>query len=55
MPAENRNHPEDHAAIERLHQHYVGKIKRFSDDLMAFQGTKGDRPQFWSIYNRPVA
>lgn len=37
MPAENRNHPDDHAAIERLHQQYVGKIERFSDDLMVFQ------------------
>lgn len=37
MPTENRNHPEDHAAIERLHQQYVGKIERFSDDLMVFQ------------------
>ncbi|MCX9150509.1 DUF4406 domain-containing protein [Pseudomonas sp. TB1-B1] len=31
------NHPEDHAAIERLHQNYVGKIERFSDELMTFQ------------------
>ena len=37
MPTENRNHPEDHAAIERLHQQYVGKIERFSDELMVFQ------------------
>lgn len=37
MPTENRNHPEDHAAIERLRQQYVGKIERFSDDLMVFQ------------------
>ena len=37
MPTENRNHPEDHAAIERLHQNYVGKIERFSDELMTFQ------------------
>lgn len=37
MPIENRNHPDDHSAIERLHQHYVGKIERFSDDLMLFQ------------------
>ncbi|PMU87115.1 MULTISPECIES: hypothetical protein [unclassified Pseudomonas] len=37
MPTENQNHPDDHAAIERLHQQYVGKIERFSDDLMAFQ------------------
>jgi hypothetical protein len=37
MPTENRNHPDDHAAIERLHQQYVGKIERFSDDLMVFQ------------------
>lgn len=37
MPNENRNHPDDHAAIERLHQQYVGKIERFSDDLMVFQ------------------
>lgn len=37
MPTENRNHPDDHAAIESLHQQYVGKIERFSDDLMAFQ------------------
>ena len=37
MPTENRNHPADHAAIERLHQQYVGKIERFSDELMAFQ------------------
>ena len=39
MPTENRNHPEDHAAIERLHQNYVGKIERFSDELMTFQDT----------------
>ena len=39
MPAENRNHPADHAAIESLHQQYVGKIERFSDDLMVFQDT----------------
>ena len=37
MPTENKNHPDDHAAIERLHQQYVGKIESFSDDLMAFQ------------------
>lgn len=37
MPTENRNHPEDQHAIERLHQQYVGKIERFSDDLMVFQ------------------
>lgn len=37
MPTENRNHPDDHAAIEQLHQQYVGKIERFSDDLMVFQ------------------
>lgn len=37
MPTENRNHPEDHAAIERLHQQYVGKIDRFSDELKVFQ------------------
>jgi hypothetical protein len=37
MPTENRNHPEDHAAIEQLHQQYVGKIERFSDELMVFQ------------------
>ncbi|WLH42065.1 DUF4406 domain-containing protein [Pseudomonas sp. FP2254] len=37
MPTENRNHPDDHDAIERLHQHYVGKVERFSDDLMVFQ------------------
>ncbi|WLG54051.1 DUF4406 domain-containing protein [Pseudomonas extremorientalis] len=37
MPTENRNHPEDHAAIERLHQNYVGKIERFSDELMTFE------------------
>lgn len=37
MPSENRNHPDDHAAIERLHQQYVGKIERFSDELMVFQ------------------
>lgn len=37
MPTENRNHPEDHVAIERLHQNYVGKIERFSDELMTFQ------------------
>lgn len=37
MPAKNRNHPDDHADIERLHQQYVGKIERFSDDLMVFQ------------------
>ena len=37
MPTENRNHPEDHAAIERLHQQYVGKTERFSDELMVFQ------------------
>lgn len=37
MPTENRNHPEDHAAIERLHLNYVGKIERFSDELMTFQ------------------
>ena len=37
MPTENQNHPDDHAAIERLHQQYVGKIERFSDDLMVFQ------------------
>jgi len=34
MPAENRNHPEDHAAIERLHQQHA---ERFSDQLIAFQ------------------
>lgn len=39
MPAENRNHPADHAAIESLHQQYAGKIERFSDDLMVFQDT----------------
>ena len=37
MPTENRNHPADHAAIEQLHQQYVGKIERFSDELMVFQ------------------
>ena len=37
MPTENRNHPEDHSAIERLHQNYVGKIERFSDEVMTFQ------------------
>lgn len=37
MPTENRNHPDDHDAIERLHQQYVGKVERFSDDLMTFQ------------------
>lgn len=37
MPTENQNHPDDHPAIERLHQQYVGKIESFSDDLMAFQ------------------
>ncbi|WP_256732797.1 DUF4406 domain-containing protein [Pseudomonas sp. P7548] len=37
MPTENLNHPEDHAAIERLHQNDVGKIERFSDELMTFQ------------------
>lgn len=37
MPTENKNHPDDHAAIERLHQQYVSKIESFSDDLMAFQ------------------
>lgn len=37
MPTQNRNHPEVHAAIERLHHKYVGKIERFSDELMTFQ------------------
>lgn len=39
MPTENRNHPDDHDAIERLHQQYVGKVERLSDDLMVFQDT----------------
>jgi hypothetical protein len=37
MPTENRNHPDDSHAIENLHQLYVGKLERFSDDLIAFQ------------------
>jgi hypothetical protein len=37
MPKENLNHPDDHQAIERLHQQYVGKIERISDELMTFQ------------------
>lgn len=37
MTKENRNHPDDHQAIERLHQQYVGKLKLFSDELMKFQ------------------
>ena len=37
MPKENRNHPDDHQAIERLHQEYIGKIERFSDEPMTFQ------------------
>ncbi|SDB54130.1 DUF4406 domain-containing protein [Pseudomonas sp. NFACC13-1] len=37
MPTENRNHPDDRHAIENLHQQYVGKIERFSDDLIVFQ------------------
>lgn len=39
MPTENQNHPADQDAIERLHQQYVGKVERFSDDLMVFQDT----------------
>ena len=34
MPAENRNHPDDHAAIERLDQQHA---ECFSDQLIAFQ------------------
>jgi hypothetical protein len=34
MPAENRNHPDDHRAIENLHQQHA---ERFSDQLIAFQ------------------
>ncbi|WP_085631492.1 DUF4406 domain-containing protein [Pseudomonas sp. R16(2017)] len=37
MPTENRNHPDDQHAIERLHQRYVDKIDRFSEDLIVFQ------------------
>lgn len=39
MPTENRNHPDDQHAIERLHQRYVDKIDRFSEELMVFQDT----------------
>lgn len=34
MPAENRNHPDDHHAIENLHSQHAD---RFSDQLIAFQ------------------
>lgn len=37
MPTENRNHPDDQTAIERLHQRYVDKIDRFSEELIVFQ------------------
>ncbi|MCF4997348.1 DUF4406 domain-containing protein [Pseudomonas syringae] len=37
MPTENRNHPDDQHAIERLHQRYVDKIDRFSEELIVFQ------------------
>ena len=37
MPTENRNHPDDQPAIERLHQRYVDKIDRFSEELIVFQ------------------
>lgn len=37
MPTEKRNHPDDQPAIERLHQRYVDKIDRFSEELIVFQ------------------
>jgi hypothetical protein len=37
MPTENRNHPDDQHAIERLHQRYVDKVDRFSEELIVFQ------------------
>ncbi|WP_395593522.1 DUF4406 domain-containing protein [Pseudomonas sp. B26140] len=37
MPTEKRNHPDDQHEIERLHQRYVDKIDRFSEELIVFQ------------------
>lgn len=31
------NHPDDHAAIERLHCEFINRFDRVNDDLMLFQ------------------